>query len=233
MTKRYPRGDGGKRARSPGRARHKPLKPLRAGMPGDSGVLVVTRVRSTNTRAHESAGATGTRHSTRPLMGETTMHNSGASRGEIAKACLELEQTPSFRGDAKHRTRNLEIPRCAIAHLRSGPADHPGMTAKKPSRRDRQDRLWLRLLAMATQFSRDFGVQHLFQPGQGLGDQGGVGNAVIPADHDIDGLVLHHAITEDKRPRAQRMQLAGAIGGDRGHPKTAEPVGTLASEIEA
>src|SRR5216684_9321079 len=35
-----PLDDGGKRARSPGRARHKPLKPLRAGMPGDSGVLV-------------------------------------------------------------------------------------------------------------------------------------------------------------------------------------------------
>src|SRR6202011_1616637 len=53
----------------------------------------------------------------------------------------------SFRGDAKHRTtmcnctsENLEIPRCAIAHLRSGPEpvigrrkaptrwDHPGMT---------------------------------------------------------------------------------------------------------
>ena len=41
----------------------------------------------------------------------------------------------SFRGDAKHRTRvrncapeNLEIPRCAIAHLRPGPSDHPGMT---------------------------------------------------------------------------------------------------------
>ncbi len=32
--------DGGKRARSPGRARNKPLKPLRAGMSGDSGVLV-------------------------------------------------------------------------------------------------------------------------------------------------------------------------------------------------
>src|SRR3981081_4138111 len=27
------------------------------------------------------------------------------------------------------RTRSLEIPRCAIAHLRSGPSDHPGMTA--------------------------------------------------------------------------------------------------------
>src|SRR5438045_7227182 len=41
----------------------------------------------------------------------------------------------SFRGDAKHRTtmrncasENLEIPRCAVAHLRSGPSDHPGMT---------------------------------------------------------------------------------------------------------
>src|SRR6267142_3684137 len=33
-------------------ARRKPLKPLRAGMPGDSGVLVVTRVRSTTTSAH-------------------------------------------------------------------------------------------------------------------------------------------------------------------------------------
>ena len=62
--------DGGKRARSPGRARHKPLKPLRAGMPGDSGVLVVTRVRSTTTSAHEAAGATGIRRSPRPLWAE-------------------------------------------------------------------------------------------------------------------------------------------------------------------
>src|SRR5712671_2919802 len=42
------------------------------------------------------------------------------------------------------RTRNLEIPRCAIAHLRSGPSDHPGMTgclnkstARRPARRNR------------------------------------------------------------------------------------------------
>ena len=27
------------------------------------------------------------------------------------------------------RTWNLESPRCAIAHLRSGPSDHPGMTS--------------------------------------------------------------------------------------------------------
>src|SRR6202790_1787658 len=61
--------DGGKRARSP-RARHKLLKPLRAGMPGDSGVLVVTRVRSITTIAHEAAGATGIRHSPRPPWAE-------------------------------------------------------------------------------------------------------------------------------------------------------------------
>ena len=59
-------------AKEPGHrgARYKPLRPLRAGMPGDSGVLVVARVRSTTTIAHEAAGATGTRHSPRPQGGE-------------------------------------------------------------------------------------------------------------------------------------------------------------------
>jgi hypothetical protein len=102
--------DGGKTARSPGRARHKLLKPLRAGMPGDSGVLVVTRVRSTNTSAHEAAGATGTRHSPRPLWGRKINANLGRIAPRDREVMFELEQTPSFRGDAKHRTRNLEIP---------------------------------------------------------------------------------------------------------------------------
>ena len=35
-------GDGDNKARSPGRARRKPLKPLRAGMPGETGEPVVT-----------------------------------------------------------------------------------------------------------------------------------------------------------------------------------------------
>src|SRR5580692_3912700 len=35
-------GDGGNKARSPGRARNKLLKPSRAGMPGDPGATVVT-----------------------------------------------------------------------------------------------------------------------------------------------------------------------------------------------
>src|SRR3984885_12357195 len=35
-------GDGGNKARSPGRARNKLLKPSRAGIPGDPGATVVT-----------------------------------------------------------------------------------------------------------------------------------------------------------------------------------------------
>jgi hypothetical protein len=40
-------GDGDKKARSPGRARNKLLKPSRAGMPGDPGATVVTNARAT------------------------------------------------------------------------------------------------------------------------------------------------------------------------------------------
>jgi hypothetical protein len=43
---------------------------------------------------------------------------------------LESLTSESFRGAQKARTLNLEIPRCAIAHLRSGPSDHPGMTTQ-------------------------------------------------------------------------------------------------------
>jgi hypothetical protein len=57
--------DGDKKARSPGRARNRLLKPSRAGMPGDPGATVVTNARAYHsTRA--AAGATGTRHS--PLL---------------------------------------------------------------------------------------------------------------------------------------------------------------------
>jgi hypothetical protein len=69
VTKTYPRGDGGKRARSPGRARHKPLKPSACG---NAGRFRCTRllVRYLSIQsAHEAAGAAGTRHSPRPLLG--------------------------------------------------------------------------------------------------------------------------------------------------------------------
>src|SRR6202043_997696 len=72
------------------RARRKPLKPLRAGMPGYSGATVVT-TRVLSTFAHEAAGALGTRHSPRPLiLGEEFMHTSGASRREIAESYLDV-----------------------------------------------------------------------------------------------------------------------------------------------
>jgi hypothetical protein len=58
VTKRYPLMTV---AKEPGHrgARRKPLKPLRAGMPGDSGVLVVTRVRSITTKCARGRGCSG------------------------------------------------------------------------------------------------------------------------------------------------------------------------------
>jgi hypothetical protein len=111
--------DGGKQARSPGRARRKPLKPLRAGMPGDSGVLVVTRVRSTTTKCTRDRGCSGHPAFPTPSKGAeesstTRAHCVAGSRTRVwnwsAVIASEAPQTPSFRGDAKHRTRNLEIP---------------------------------------------------------------------------------------------------------------------------
>jgi hypothetical protein len=111
--------DGDKKARSPGRARRKPLKPLRAGMPGDPGATVVTNARAFYT-PRAAAGATGTRHSPRPLLGERSMHDSGASRREnadvylndvVASEATKQSIRPSFRDGAL--APDL---RCAITH---------------------------------------------------------------------------------------------------------------------
>jgi hypothetical protein len=59
--------DGGKKARSPGRVRRKPLKPFARGMPGDAGVTVVTMLVCSFYFACEAAGASSARHSLRPL----------------------------------------------------------------------------------------------------------------------------------------------------------------------
>src|SRR3984957_9597053 len=77
-TRRIHAGDGDNKARSPGRSRRKPLKPLRAGMPGDPGATVVTNARVYYT-PRAAAGALGTRHSPRPLI-------SGAIVLRIARA---------------------------------------------------------------------------------------------------------------------------------------------------
>src|SRR6267142_4917039 len=83
-------GDGGKQARSPGRARRKPLKPLRAGTSGDSGVLVVTRVRSTNTKCTRGRGCHGHPAFPTPSLGGRFINASGAWRGEGVNVRLEL-----------------------------------------------------------------------------------------------------------------------------------------------
>src|SRR5947207_11048861 len=71
-----------------------------------------------------------------PRTSPKTLAQPGSKHIPGRESLVDLPKlTPSFRGDAKHRTlvrncapENLEIPRCAIAHLRSG--------ANPPSRDD-------------------------------------------------------------------------------------------------
>ncbi len=83
-------GDGDKKARSPGRVRRKPLKPLRAGMPGDPGGPVVTMLVCFSNFACEAAGASSTRHSPRPLNSRWlhVRQNLRAPRGEIVGVAI-------------------------------------------------------------------------------------------------------------------------------------------------
>src|ERR1700692_331795 len=98
----YPWGDGGKQARSPGRARSSLLKPLRAGMLGVSGKPVVTTLvcflpfLHARLRVH---WAPGIPHA---LFGRKVLQASGASRRGNAElrpqcCCLKIE---SERGHA-------------------------------------------------------------------------------------------------------------------------------------
>ena len=130
LDKTYPRATV---ANKPGHrgARRKPLKPLRAGTSGDSGVLVYSCAfyqYQVHTRPRVQR-ASGVPHD---LLGRKIHQRLGrmARRGreiafEIRVTSLRRQaaiQTPSFRGDAQHRTRNLEIPGLRLTA-------HPGMTA--------------------------------------------------------------------------------------------------------
>jgi hypothetical protein len=82
--------DGDNKARSPGRARRKPLKPLRAGMPGESGWTCGDYARVLVSLSHARLRvrrAPGIPHA---LWGGWFMHNSGASRREIVEFCLDV-----------------------------------------------------------------------------------------------------------------------------------------------
>jgi hypothetical protein len=101
-------GDGDKQARSPGRARRKPLKPsCREGRVfrwtcGDTLACFLLFARG-------AAGAAGTRLSPLPswgsaapsvFLGEGFVHNSGASRRESEAVCLMNESTPHSRSSS-------------------------------------------------------------------------------------------------------------------------------------
>ena len=81
--------DGGKQARSPGSA-EETVKTIARGMPGDSGVTVVTTLACSFYFTCEAAGALSARHSLRPLLGGTCMTKLAWMRGEIADLCLLL-----------------------------------------------------------------------------------------------------------------------------------------------
>jgi hypothetical protein len=109
-------GEGGNKARSPGRARRKPLKPSRAGMPGDLGATVVTNARAYySTRA--AAGASGTRHSPlplgvapRPLWANGFSFNSGAPRRGMADVCLMNRDAPTLSVVVARESGRSSIP---------------------------------------------------------------------------------------------------------------------------
>jgi hypothetical protein len=67
-------------------------KTIACGNAGRSGVLVVARVRSTNTKGTRDRGCSGHPAFPTPFVfqGERFINGSGASRGEAVKSCLDV-----------------------------------------------------------------------------------------------------------------------------------------------
>ena len=102
--------DGDKKARSPGRVRRKPLKPLRAGMPGDFrcdrceySCAFCTTTSHTRLRVH---WAPGIPHAL--FWGRRFLHNPGASRRGKAESRLGLH--PGMTGISRHRRARIIEP---------------------------------------------------------------------------------------------------------------------------
>src|ERR1700675_2567491 len=80
-------------------------------MPGDSGVLVVTRVRSTTTKCTRDRGCNGHPAFPTPSLGERFIKGSGAWRGEVVKLCLESRcRHSSCPGKSAKRVFALDDP---------------------------------------------------------------------------------------------------------------------------
>ena len=126
-----PQDDGGKRARSPGRARSKPLKPSRGESRLKPSEPVVTRLVCFSTFAREAAGAAGTRLSPRPLFSRVlSSHNSDATRREKAElhppGCLTLKRDtrPWIPGGARGQ-QAARAPRTTICYCGTPGQDLP------------------------------------------------------------------------------------------------------------
>jgi hypothetical protein len=130
---------------TPGRARRKPLKPLRAGTSGDSGVLVVTRVRSTNTKCTRGRGCNGHPAFPTPSLGGRFINGSGASRGEVVNVCLMDTSTPSRH----RRRRSLKDTDLILRRPRSGRLE--GWTQRRDSRPSFETRARGALLRMRSE----------------------------------------------------------------------------------
>src|SRR5450432_3702194 len=122
-------------AKEPGHrgARSKPLKPLRAGMPGDSGVLVVTRVRFTNAKCTRGRGCSGHPAFPTPSKGREINANLGriAPRGREGMFGILADTVIPGRCQRVRAKRGPMTGSASNPESRDsgpGPADHPGMT---------------------------------------------------------------------------------------------------------
>jgi hypothetical protein len=112
------RGDGGNKARLSGETTKETVKTIARGMPDVSGVTVVTCLRAFYF-ARKAAGATGARHSLRPLISGRKVD---AQLGRICAArMLGRAASSSFRG-ALWREPGIHFSRCHSGVMDSGSA---------------------------------------------------------------------------------------------------------------
>src|ERR1700680_4651448 len=115
-------------------------------------------------------------------------------------------------------SENLEIPRCAIAHLRSGPSDHPGMTAPASDLREQLVDIFPvdqviaeRLQVIRTAVAIVDVVRVL--PDVAAEDRGG---AMHQRAFAVRGLGDFELATLDLQPAPAGAELADAGGGEIG-----------------
>jgi hypothetical protein len=125
VSQKYLRDDGGKKARSPGRARNKLLKPSRAGMPGDPGATVVTNacVLLPYTRG---CGCNGHPAFPTPSLGERISFKNSGARASRDRECMFDECARHTLGRRRPRKRAIQYSEASVIEPRScGVLDTP------------------------------------------------------------------------------------------------------------